>query len=187
MQCLAKVFIRDYYYMSVQPSILANKTTTQKVEDSNEIDLFSLVATLLDRKYFILITMLLFTLAGILYAMLVTPIYQATAMIQVEDGSASVPGFDDMAGLFEGASKSITEIELLKSRSVIGEAVDSLNLTVVAKPKLFPVIGGRAFREFSPREEEALAAPKFDAETYAWGGEIIDVFRFEVPERTLDT
>lgn len=173
--------------MSVQTSTLAEKMTTPRLEDSNEIDLLTLLGTLLDRKYFIIIITFLFTLAGISYAMLSTPIYQATAMLQVEDGSASVPGFDDMAGLFDSASKSATEIELLKSRSVIGEAVDSLHLTVVAKPKLFPFIGGRAFRKFVPQEDGFLAEPKYGATSYAWGGETIDVFRFEVPEHSIDS
>ncbi|MFM9673726.1 hypothetical protein ACKI2F_46175, partial [Streptomyces galilaeus] len=74
-------------------------------------------------------------------------------MIQVEKGSASVPGFDDMAGMFESTSAAVTEIELLKSRSVIGEAVDTLKLDVIAKPKLYPFIGGRAFRTFTPMTE----------------------------------
>ncbi|NQY63793.1 MAG: polysaccharide biosynthesis tyrosine autokinase [Alteromonadaceae bacterium] len=175
--------------MSVQTSTLAEKmkTPTPRLEDSNEIDLLALLGSLLDRKYFIAIITFLFTLAGISYAMLATPIYQATAMLQVEDGSASVPGFDDMAGLFDSASKSTTEIELLKSRSVIGEAVDSLHLTVVAKPKLFPVIGARAFRKFIPQEDGFLAEPKYGATSYAWGGEILDVFRFEVPNHSINS
>ena len=66
-----------------------------------------------DRKLFILMITGLFALIGILYALFSTPIYKATAMIQVEESSPSMPGFDDMAGLFEETSKSVTEIQLL--------------------------------------------------------------------------
>jgi tyrosine-protein kinase Etk/Wzc len=108
-------------------------------------------------------------------------------MIQVEESGGSVPGFDDMAGMFESTSAAVTEIELLKSRSVIGEAVDTLKLDVIAEPKLFPFIGSRAFRKFSPMNEGELAEPSFGASSYAWGGESIDVFRFDVPRSAIGT
>ncbi|MBU2869198.1 polysaccharide biosynthesis tyrosine autokinase [Colwellia sp. E2M01] len=152
---------------------------------TNEIDLMALFGALLDRKYFICIITAIFMMVGVAVAIYSTPIYQATAMIQVEENSASVPGLDDMAGMFESSSKSVTEIELLKSRSVIGEAVDNLQLDIVVKPKLYPVIGGRSFRSFNPVKPEQVAKASYNAESYAWGGEQIDVFRFDVPKSAI--
>ena len=146
----------------------------------------ALLGALLDRKYFIAGITALFMFIGVVYAVLSTPVYQATAMIQVEDGGASVPGFDDMAGMFESTSAAVTEIELLKSRSVIGEAVDSLKLDIIAEPKLFPFIGERAYRKFTPMEEGDLAEPSFGASSYAWGGESINIFRFDVPRAAIN-
>ena len=117
---------------------------------TDEIDLMGLLGALIDRKLLIVSITALFALAGIAIALFSAPIHNATAMIQVEESGGSVPGLDDMAGMFESSSKSITEIELLKSRSVIGEAVDKLQLDIVAMPKLFPYIGGRSFRTFNP-------------------------------------
>jgi tyrosine-protein kinase Etk/Wzc len=162
-----------------------NKQNTNQQTANQEIDLMVLVGALIDRKYFIIAVTTLFMLAGIVFAMFSTPIYQATAMIQIEETGGLVPGLDDMAGMFESTSPAITEIELLKSRSVIGEAVDSLKLDVVAKPKLFPIIGDRAFRKFNPTQDNALAAPSFGASSYAWGGEKISVFRFDVPNYAI--
>lgn len=168
--------------MNTQPES-KNKNTAQPTQ---EIDLMALLGALLDRKYFIAGITALFMVIGVVYAVLSTPVYQATAMIQVEDGSASVPGFDDMAGMFESTSAAVTEIELLKSRSVIGEAVDSLKLDIVAEPKLFPFIGNRAYRKFTPMEEGDLAEPSFGASSYAWGGESINIFRFDVPRTAVN-
>ncbi|WP_010555601.1 polysaccharide biosynthesis tyrosine autokinase [Pseudoalteromonas marina] len=168
--------------MNTQPES-KNKNTAQPTQ---EIDLMALLGALLDRKYFIAGITALFMFIGVIYAVLSTPVYQATAMIQVEDGSASVPGFDDMAGMFESTSAAVTEIELLKSRSVIGEAVDSLKLDIVAEPKLFPFIGNRAYRKFTPMEEGDLAEPSFGASSYAWGGESINIFRFDVPRTAIN-
>ncbi|MFP3426901.1 polysaccharide biosynthesis tyrosine autokinase [Pseudoalteromonas sp. SIMBA_162] len=168
--------------MNTQPES-KNKNTAQPTQ---EIDLMALLGALLDRKYFIVGITALFMFIGVVYAVLSTPVYQATAMIQVEDGSASVPGFDDMAGMFESTSAAVTEIELLKSRSVIGEAVDSLKLDITAEPKLFPFIGNRAYRKFTPMSDGDLAEPSFGASSYAWGGESINIFRFDVPRNAIN-
>ncbi|TWX54068.1 polysaccharide biosynthesis tyrosine autokinase [Colwellia hornerae] len=153
---------------------------------ANEIDLMSLFGALVDRKFFICITTAIFMLVGVAVAMFSTPIYKATAMIQVEESGGSVPGLDDMAGMFESSSKSITEIELLKSRSVIGEAVDKLQLDIVTQPNLFPIIGGRSFRKFNPINPNDVAEAKFGATSYAWGGEKINVFRFDIPKYAIN-
>lgn len=175
--------------MNAQPNNSANnannKNTNNTAQPSQEIDLMALLGTLLDRKYFIVGITALFMFIGVVYAVLSTPVYQATAMIQVEDGGGSVPGFDDMAGMFESTSAAVTEIELLKSRSIIGEAVDTLKLDVTAEPKLFPFIGSRAYRKYTPMEEGDLAQPSFGANSYAWGGESINVFRFDVPRTAI--
>ena len=173
--------------MNAQPTALAEKkqNRTQQDHTAQEIDLLALLGTLIDRKYFIAAITAVFMAVGVFYAVFATPVYQATAMIQVEDGGSSVPGFDDMAGMFESTSAAVTEIELLKSRSVIGEAVDTLKLDIVAEPKLFPIIGNRAFRKFTPMKRGDLAEPSLGASSYAWGGESIDVFRFDVPRSSI--
>ncbi|MBQ4860860.1 polysaccharide biosynthesis tyrosine autokinase [Pseudoalteromonas sp. MMG013] len=171
--------------MNAQPNFVANQQSKplreQSQHGSQEIDLIALFGTLLDRKLFIISVTTLFMLVGIAHALLSTPIYQATAMIQVEEKGGSVPGFDDMAGMFESTSAAVTEIELLKSRSMIGEAVEALKLDIAIEYKLFPFIGGRIFRSFSPSQYGDLAAPSFGANSYAWGGERLEVFRFDVP------
>jgi tyrosine-protein kinase Etk/Wzc len=174
--------------MSINENIAQSTVKNQQSNNapSNEIDLMSLFGALVDRKFFICVITAIFMLVGVAVAMFSTPIYQATAMIQVEESGGSVPGLDDMAGMFESSSKSITEIELLKSRSVIGEAVDALKLDIVAKPKLFPVIGGRSFRKFNPTKKGDVAPASFGAVSYAWGGEKIDVFGFDVPKYAIN-
>jgi tyrosine-protein kinase Etk/Wzc len=175
--------------MNAQPNFVANQQVKPVREtaqqDSQEIDLMALFGALLDRKLFIISVTVLFMLVGISYALLSTPIYQATAMIQVEEKGGSVPGFDDMAGMFESTSAAVTEIELLKSRSIIGEAVDALKLDIAIDYKYFPLIGGKMFRSFSPSQPGELAAPSFGADSYVWGGERLDIFRFDVPSNAI--
>lgn len=172
--------------MNTQPNSSTPKQTNSSASQSQEIDLMALLGALIDRKYFIIALTALFMFVGVVYAVLSQPVYQATAMLQVESSGSSVPGFDDMGGMFESTSAAVTEIELLKSRSIIGEAVDALNLDITVEPKLFPYIGNRAFRTFTPMQENDLAEPSFGASSYAWGGESINVFRFDVPRNAIN-
>ena len=172
--------------MNTQPNSSTPKQTNSSASQSQEIDLMALLGALIDRKYFIIALTVLFMFVGVVYAVLSQPVYQATAMLQVESSGSSVPGLDDMGGMFESTSAAVTEIELLKSRSIIGEAVDALNLDITVEPKLFPYIGNRAFRTFTPLQENDLAEPSFGASSYAWGGESINVFRFDVPRNAIN-
>ncbi|UDM62784.1 polysaccharide biosynthesis tyrosine autokinase [Pseudoalteromonas piscicida] len=169
--------------MNAQPNLISNQKSSK--EETQEIDLMALVGALLDAKFFIAGITALFMLLGIAYAIFSTPIYQATAMVQVEEKGGSVPGFDDMSGMFESTSAAVTEIELLKSRSVIGEAVDTLNLDTVVEPKLFPLFGSRSFRKFVAQSEGEVAEPSLGASSYAWGGEKVEIHRFKVPSSAV--
>ncbi|MCO7208287.1 polysaccharide biosynthesis tyrosine autokinase [Pseudoalteromonas sp. CnMc7-37] len=170
--------------MNAQPTALAASKNQNKSQESQsqEIDLLALLGALLDRKWFIVIVTAVFAITGVAVAVLSTPIYKATALVQVEESSPSVPGLDDMAGMFESSSEAVTEIELLKSRSVIGEAVDTLKLDIIAEPKLFPIIGGKVYRSFAAESKGDIAEPFLGLSSYAWGGESINVFRFNVPK-----
>jgi tyrosine-protein kinase Etk/Wzc len=168
--------------MSMQPKSQANVNQTGI---TNEIDLLVFFGSLLDRKWFIVIVTAMFSMVGVAIAVLSPPVYQATAMIQVEESSPSVPGLDDMSSMFEGTTQAITEIELLKSRTVLGEAIDNLKLVTVIEPKLLPLIGGYFYRKFTPKSANQLADPMFGASSYAWGGEKLDLFSFEVPQALI--
>ena len=83
--------------------------------------------------------------------------------------------------MFSSASAAATEIELLKSRKVIGQAVENLKLDIEAKPKLMPVIGSFFYLRFTPTPEAPVAEPLMAFDSYAWGGEEVEIFQLEVP------
>ncbi|WP_413111940.1 polysaccharide biosynthesis tyrosine autokinase [Thaumasiovibrio sp. DFM-14] len=116
--------------------------TQSNTVDADEIDLGKLFGLLLDSKWHIVISTFLFAVAGIAYALMATPIYKADAIIQVEQkSSGGLAALGEMGEIFSAESSSTTEIEILKSRMVLGETVDNLNLTVSATPKYMPVVG----------------------------------------------
>ncbi|WP_185265698.1 polysaccharide biosynthesis tyrosine autokinase [Halopseudomonas xiamenensis] len=160
---------------------MQNTPAAAPPKTSDEIDLLALLGALLDNKTVIIACTAFFAVVGIAYAMLSTPVYQANAIIQVEEKSSGVGSLLGNSELFATTSAAVTEIELLKSRQVIGQAVDNLKLTIVAEPKLFPVIGSFMHRRFQPTPDQPVASALLGFGSYAWGGEQLDVFQLEVP------
>jgi len=123
--------------MTTQPSRQPN------LDNSDEIDLGKLFGILLDAKWWIIFTTFIFAVGGVVFALLSTPIYKADALIQIEKkssgGISSMVG--DMGELFAQESSSTTEIEIIKSRMILGETVDKFNLTTVTSPIYTPIVG----------------------------------------------
>ncbi|MEZ8105268.1 polysaccharide biosynthesis tyrosine autokinase [Vibrio cortegadensis] len=110
--------------------------------NSDEIDLGKLFGILLDAKWMIVAVTFVFAVIGVAYALLATPIYKADALIQIEQKSSGMSSLvGDMGDLFSSESSATTEIEIIKSRMVLGETVDKLNLQTVTAPVYLPVIG----------------------------------------------
>lgn len=119
-------------------SVTTNKPATP---DSDEIDLGRLIGELIDHRKLIIAVTTGFTVLAVLYALLATPIYQADALVQVEQkqGNAILSSLSQM--LPNSQPQSAPEIALLQSRMVLGKTVDDLNLQAQVKQKYFPLIG----------------------------------------------
>lgn len=114
---------------------------TQNTVDNNEIDLIELFETVFSHKWFIIIITLIFALCGVGYTLFSTPIYQTEALIQVEKNQNN-PLLGDLSSVFSASqSNTSTEIELIKSRMVLGKTINDFNLTTQAMPKYMPIIG----------------------------------------------
>lgn len=157
-------------------------------DDDDNIDLLALFGTLLDSKWIIIGITTVFCAIGVAYALLSTPIYQANAIVQVEEkkgGMAALGGMAEMTEMFGGTSPAVTEIELLKSRAVLGKVVENLKLDIVIEPNYFPLVGHFLSRRFKPESENELAPPLLGLNSFAWGGEKLEIFQLEVPDAYL--
>jgi tyrosine-protein kinase Etk/Wzc len=158
----------------------------QTSADDDEIDLLKLFGVLIDHKWMIASITAGFLLAGTVYAVLATPIYRASATLQVEQKSNGIPGLTEMSELLGSQSQAVTEIQLLTSRSVIGKAVESLHLDIDVQPSLFPFIGGFLQRRYQPDNPGDIAAPLLGMSRFAWGGETLVIAQLEVPPALLE-
>ena len=119
-----------------------NNSSKSQQSNSDEIDLVKLLGFLLDSKWLIVFVTVFFTIVGVAYALLSTPIYKADALLQVETKSSGMSAMvGDMGDLFSSESSATTEVEIIKSRMILGKTVDELNLTIQAAPIFTPVIG----------------------------------------------
>ena len=154
-------------------------------DDNDDIDLMGLLGTLLDHKWLIAGVTGAFMVAGVAYALLATPVYQATALIQVEAKKNDPLGFSDISSMLGKESPSATEIELIKSRKNIGAAVDNLKLDIEVEPNHFPLLGEFMARRFKPDAQTPVATPLLGMNSYAWGGEELKISELVLPAELL--
>ncbi|HCQ6831283.1 TPA: tyrosine-protein kinase, partial [Klebsiella pneumoniae] len=126
-------------------SIKSNKP----INDSDELDLGRVIGEIFDHRKLIIAVTSLFTLIALIYALLATPIYQADALIQVEQkqGNAILSSLSQVFP--DSQPQSAPEITLLQSRMILGKTVDDLNLQVKVEELFFPVIGQGLARLFN--------------------------------------
>ncbi|MEO1819241.1 polysaccharide biosynthesis tyrosine autokinase [Pseudomonas sp.] len=163
-----------------------NTPPTAQQHDSDEIDLLALLGALIDGKWIIAGFTVCFAVIGVAYALLATPIYQANALIQIEEKSGNtLAGLGELSDMLGSTPEAVTEIELLKSRAVIGQAVDNLKLDIIVEPHYFPIVGRWMARRYEPETKGEIASPLLGFDSFAWGGENVDIFQLDVPSSYL--
>jgi tyrosine-protein kinase Etk/Wzc len=148
-------------------------------EDDDSINLLDLLDVVLDQKKLIGAVMAAVMVLGGGYAITATPIYEANTLIQVEDSKGNPMGalMGEAGSLFDVKSQASAEIEILKSRLVVGQAVSNLQLDLNVSPKYLPVIG-----RWLARGKTEPSNPGFmGLSGYVRGNESIRIGVFDVP------
>ncbi|HBD11199.1 MAG TPA: tyrosine-protein kinase, partial [Porticoccaceae bacterium] len=112
------------------------------VIDEGVVDLREVLGIFLTYRWLISSVTVAALLFAVLYSILSTPIYRVDALLQVEEKiSSGLSALGDITDILDGQSKTTAEIEILKSRMVMRDVIDKLNLDIEIAPKYFPVIG----------------------------------------------
>lgn len=150
--------------------------------DEDEINLGAMLDNLwLDRKLVGLVAAAIFVL-GTAYAFMAKPIYEANLIVQVEDSPGSTQSLlGDASSLFDTKTAASSEMEILRTRMVVANAVDSLSLYVAARPKYFPLVG----RWWASRSKQLSNPGILGFGGYAWGSEAIEIPVLNVPQEML--
>lgn len=149
-----------------------------QAQDDDAIDLVSYMDLIFDHRWLIGSIALAVTLLGAAYAFMSKPIYEANILVQVEDNPNSSKNIlGEMASMFDVKAAATAEMEILKSRMIVSNAVDKQRIYISAKPKYLPLIGAWIAR----RNKEISSPGLLGMGGYAWGAENIEATTFDVP------
>lgn len=165
------------------PIVLASPYAPQNNDD---INFLGLLDTTLNSRWLILSVLMTALLIGGAYALFSTPVYQSDILIQVEQNPTPANSnlFSELSTVFNVQSPATAEIEILRSRLVIGQASDQLQLHVETTPNYLPIIG-----QWMSKHATGLSNPRlfklgdYTLGGYVWGTESIKVGQLDVPER----
>lgn len=161
-----------------QAHLAMSQPTAQAAAEEDGIDLAEYWDILVDNRWLIAVITALAVAAGGAYAFLTSPVYQSNLLIQVEDSGGAKSLLGDAADLFATKTAASAEIEILRSRMVLGQAVDNSLAYVEATPRYLPLVGKALARRSS-----GLSEPGFLGLTgYVTGREQISIAAMDVPK-----
>ncbi|GER12842.1 polysaccharide biosynthesis tyrosine autokinase [Variovorax boronicumulans] len=169
--------------MTPSASTSAPATAFARDDDDDAIHLSEYFDILLDRKWLVAGVTAVALVIGTAYALLATPIYQSNLLIQVEDSAPDAKNFlGDTANLFDVKTPATGEIQIIRSRMVIGGAIEAKQLYIDAQPRYLPFIG-----EWLSRRAKELSSPGFlGMGGYVSGTEAVNIAKFDVPSTFED-
>lgn len=154
------------------------------VEREDVLDLSRSLGFLFDYRWVILGVAFAVTFLGAFYALVAQPIYEANILIQVDDSAAKSGNGapkniqSDLSTVFDIKTATASEMEVLRSRTVVSRAVDNTLMYITVQPKYFPWIGA-----WIARHNKGLSTPGLlGFGGYVWGSEQAGVSMFNVPE-----
>ncbi|WP_313471167.1 tyrosine-protein kinase Wzc [Atlantibacter hermannii] len=119
----------------------AKMTASAATEGNDEIDIGRLIGTVIEARWWVLGITAVFALLATIYALFATPIYSADALVQIEQNSGNSIVQNINSALSNKPPASDAEIQLIRSRLVLGKTVDELDLDIAVEKKTFPVLG----------------------------------------------
>jgi tyrosine-protein kinase Etk/Wzc len=150
--------------------------------DDEEATLASLAWALLEGRWVIATALGIALLGATAYLLLSPPIYRSDVVVQVEDKTKTVAGLEDLSSAFGEKTPAETEMEIIRSRTLLGSVSDQLALDVSIAHARFPGIGGAVARRW---HGEGPAPARLGLARYAWGGERVRFSRLEVSDELL--
>jgi tyrosine-protein kinase Etk/Wzc len=164
--------------LQLQHLSLAQSVPAQAPEDENDINFIDYWNIVLDNRWLVAAIVAASVAIGSAYALLGKPLYESNLLIQVEDSTTSAKSFlGEAASLFDVKTPASAEIEILRSRMVIGQAVDKTLYFIEAQPRYIPLIGATLARQSQTVSQPGI----FGLGGWVSGAETITVSAFDVP------
>jgi len=146
----------------------------------DEVDMVELFGTVVEHRWLIAAITVATVLLGAAYLFVTPPVYRVDGLLQVEDKQSGIGGLEEMTALFSGETPVNAELEILRSRLVLGQAVDDRRLDILAEPRYFPVVGRAIARQWDTTQGPSPAW--LGLRRFGWGGEVVQVDTLDVPK-----
>ena len=127
---------------------------------SDEIDIGRLIGTVVEAKWWVLGITAVFALVAVVYTLFATPIYSADALVQIEQDTGNSLVQNINSALSNKPPASDAEIQLIKSRLVLGKTVDDLDLDIAVTKNTMPIIGA-GWERLMGRQNETVNVTTF--------------------------
>lgn len=131
------------------------------VTGSDEIDIGRLVGTVIEARWWVIGITTVFALCAVVYTFFATPIYSADALVQIEQNSGNSLVQDIGSALANKPPASDAEIQLIRSRLVLGKTVDDLDLDIAVSKNTFPIFGA-GWDRLMGRQNETVKVTTFN-------------------------
>jgi len=142
--------------------------TIRRRDQQQSVEAVSRLASIFDNRWLIAFVFMLVTAFGIVHTLTATPLYQLGTVIQIKRN----PGF---TGDFLTDDNVRTEMEILKSRSILAPVVERLQLDITLDPAS-PTIRGVVHRML---DRDQVAGGVVSPHTQ------VDIARFDLPAALL--
>ncbi len=162
------------------PQIQYVQADTLSTAGGEQPDLAHYLDILSANKWLIILVTSLVLAIGMAYAMFTRPVYEGNLLIQVEETEPNAKNFlAEATSMVNVKTPASSEMEILRSRMIIGQAVEMTKLYIDAHPRYLPLIGGWLARNASSLSNANLPG----LSGYVYGSEKIVVPHFEVSQK----
>ena len=165
-------------------TLYATSGSSRSGRDDGEFTASDMLKLLRDHIGMLLIFMGAAAALACSYAFLATPIYSADVVVRVDPPDPNALGITPVNQMqAQQPQQTATqlapaEISVMKSRSVIEPVVKEFHFDLKVKPHSFPLLGSIS-NMFAKKGH--LAPAWFGLDSYAWGGEDLQIGRLDVP------
>jgi len=154
-------------------------------EEEEGLAIGEIIAVVMEYRWLIAAITAFSILLGVGFVFVQKPVYKADGLLQVEEksGGGMSAALKDLQPLLGDSTTVSAEQEILTSRMVLGRVINRLKLDIEVQPKTFPIIGSAIARRYKGSEPNS---PLFGLDSYAWGGETLQVDALDVPRGAED-
>jgi tyrosine-protein kinase Etk/Wzc len=149
--------------------------TSPSGQPDDEIDLMQVAQSIWASRYWMAACGIVALVVAAFYIANTKPTFRADALLQLEERSGTLALPSALSDFAANDPRTVTEIEIIRSRLIVGQVVADLNLDWVAEPVLAPLFGTALSRYDLP-------IPDFGPmRKYGHKGDAIELGLLEVP------